>query len=173
MGLVIERQGFRLRPLSPGDRANLVRHGDNRSVWINLTDRFPHPYTLADADAWIASQQALAGAVRHFAIEVDGGCVGGVGCEPGDDLCRRTAEVGYWLGEEYWGRGLATEALLALTEYAFGAFDVVRLEAHVLAWNPASCRVLEKAGYQLDARLCKKFFKDDRIADAILYSRLR
>src|SRR5439155_1050682 len=90
---------------------------------------------------------------QHFAIVVDGSGVGGIAAEPGEGERRRSAEVGYWLGEPFWGRGIATEALRAVTDYAFATFDVIRLEAGVFGWNPASARVLEKVGYTLEGRM--------------------
>jgi RimJ/RimL family protein N-acetyltransferase len=161
-----------LRPWRAGDRDSLVRHADNRNVWLNMRDRFPHPYTAADARAWIKRSSAE----RPFttlAIEVDGAAVGGVGIQPGTDVFRRSAEIGYWLGEPFWGRGIATEALRAMTEYAFEHFDICRLEAGVFEWNPASMRVLEKAGYVLEGRARLGVTKDGRTGDRLLYALVR
>ena len=161
-----------LRPWRVGDGASLVRYADNRNVSRNLKDRFPYPYTAADADAWIkrASEETPA---TSFAIVVDGAAVGGVGIELGTDVFRRSAEIGYWLGEPFWGRGIATEALRAMTEYAFEHFDICRLEAGVFDWNPASARVLEKAGYTLEGRARLGVVKDGRICDRLLYALVR
>jgi RimJ/RimL family protein N-acetyltransferase len=161
-----------LRPWRVGDEASLVRYANNRSVSRNLKDRFPYPYTAADANAWIerASTQTL---VTAFAIVVDGGAVGGIGIELGTDVHRRSAEIGYWLGEPFWGRGIATEALRAVTEYAFEHFDICRLEAGVFDWNPASARVLEKAGYTLEGRARLAVVKDGRSGDRLLYALVR
>ena len=108
-----------------------------------------------------------------FAIVVDGQAVGGIGIHPGKDVERRTAAIGYWLGEAYWGRGITTEALQAMTEYVFSAFDFARLEAYVFEWNIPSTRVLEKAGYRREARLRKKVTKEGRTVDCFLYARIR
>ena len=161
-----------LRPWRVGDEASLVHYADNRNVWRNLKDRFPSPYTAADADAWIkrASEQAPA---TSFAIVVEGAAVGGIGIELGTDVFRRSAEIGYWLGEPFWGRGIATEALRAMTEYAFERFDICRLEAGVFDWNPASARVLEKAGYTLEGRARRGVVKDGRTGDRLLYALVR
>ncbi len=103
-----------LRPWRVGDEASLVRYADNRNVSRNMRDRFPYPYTAADADGWIKKAGAEKPATS-FAIVVDGAAVGGVGIELGTDVFRRSAEIGYWLGEPFWGRGIATEALRAMT----------------------------------------------------------
>ncbi|HXE00283.1 MAG TPA: GNAT family N-acetyltransferase [Candidatus Acidoferrum sp.] len=97
-----------LRPWRRGDEPSLVRYANNRNIWRNLRDRFPHPYTAADADAWITKAEAEAPVTSH-AIVVDGETVGGVGVDLGTDVRRRSAEIGYWLGEPFWGRGIATK----------------------------------------------------------------
>jgi ribosomal-protein-alanine N-acetyltransferase len=161
-----------LRPWRVGDEASLVRYANNRNVSRNLRDRFPYPYTAADADEWIK----LAGAQTRptsFAIVVEGEAVGGTGIELGTDIFRRSAEIGYWLGEPFWGRGIATEVLRAMTEYAFAHFDICRLEAGVFDWNPASARVLEKAGYTLEGRARLGVIKDGRLGDRLLYALVR
>ena len=160
-----------LRPWRIGDEASLVREANNRRVWRNLS-RLPHPYTDADAQAWIARGGAQS-PVTDFAITVDGEAVGGIGVELGRDVFVRSAEVGYWLGESYWGRGIATEALRAITEYAFATFDLCRLQAGVFEWNPASMRVLEKTGYTLEARHRKNVTKDGQTIDRLLYALVR
>ena len=161
-----------LRPWRIGDEASLVRYADNRNVSANLKDRFPFPYTAADAAEWIAHAFGQ-DPVCNFAIVVDGAAVGGAGIEVGTDIFRRSAEVGYWLGEPFWGRGIATEVLRAVTDYALKTFDVIRLEAGVFSWNPASARVLEKAGYTLEGRMRRGVVKGDRVGDRLIYGLLR
>src|SRR5213592_1440839 len=160
-----------LRPWRVGDETSLVRNANNRRVWHNLS-RLPHPDTRQDADAWIARASTHVPVVG-FAIVVDGGAVGGIGVELGRDVFLRSAEVGYWLGEPYWGRGIATEALRAVTEYAFATFDLCRLQAGVFEWNPASMRVLEKAGYTLEARHRRNVTKDGQTLDRVVYALVR
>jgi ribosomal-protein-alanine N-acetyltransferase len=161
-----------LRPWRKGDEASLARYANNRNVSGNLKDRFPFPYSAADAREWVEH----AGGQRpacNFAIVVDGEAVGGIGVEMGQDVFQRSAEIGYWLGEPFWGRGIVTEALQAVTEYAFMRFDVCRLEAWVFGWNAASMRVLEKAGYTLEGRARLAVTKDGRTADRLLYGLVR
>ena len=102
-----------VRPFVPQDAESLARHADNRKVWLNLRDRMPHPYRRADAEAFIAAALA-ADPVTSFVIEVEGKAAGCIGFTLHDDIERCTAEVGYWLGEEFWGRGILTEVLRAL-----------------------------------------------------------
>src|SRR4029078_9643353 len=94
----------------------------------------------------------------------------GSGCsELGTDVFHRSAEIGYWLGEPFWGRGIASEVLRAVTDYAWATLDVIRLEAGVFSWNPASARVLEKAGYTLEGRLRQAVVKHGRVGDRLIY----
>jgi ribosomal-protein-alanine N-acetyltransferase len=162
-----------MRPWHATDIAALVRLANNRKIWLNVRDRFPHPYTEADGRGWIALRAADAGDPHNFAIDFEGGAIGGIGLEFFTDVHRLTAEIGYWLGEPFWGRGFATIALKAVTDYAFTTFELRRLQAMVFEWNPASVRVLEKAGYQLEGRLRNYIVKDGRIGDALMYAKLR
>jgi RimJ/RimL family protein N-acetyltransferase len=158
-----------LRPWRPGDEGALVKYGNNRNIWINLRDSFPHPYTPDRATNWVRLQQS-ANRVSDFAIANAEEAIGGIGFTILRDVHRKTAEVGYWLGEPFWGQGIATAALTALTEYAFANFDLARLEAAVYEWNPASARVLEKCGFVLEGRLRKSVTKDGRTIDQWLYA---
>ena len=162
----------KLRPWRRSDRDSLVKHGDNRRVWLHLRDRFPHPYTTADAQEWLTFVGGLT-EPTHFAIEIDGEAVGGIGFEVQPDVFGRTAEIGYWLGEAYWGRGVMTEAVRVVSRHAFERFDYTRLFAGVFESNPASARVLEKAGYTLEGRMRAAVFKDGRVLDNLIYARLR
>lgn len=159
-----------LRPWRIGDEASLEQHANNRNVWINVRDHFPHPYTRGDALRWVqhASMNLTA---TVFAITVEGAAVGSIGLVAKDDVYRKSMEIGYWLGEEFWGRGIVTEAVGAVSEYAFLQFDIVRLYADVFEWNTASTRVLEKNGYQFEARLRRAVIKDGVIADALIYAK--
>ena len=150
----------------------IVRHANNRNVWINLRDRFPYPYTASDARRWLESVVGFQ-PETNFAIAVGDEAVGGIGFSIQYDVARRSAEIGYWLGEEVWGRGIATDALLAVTDYAFANFDLCRLYANVFAWNPASARVLGKAGYSFEGRLKRSVTKDGQTIDQLMYAIIR
>lgn len=157
-----------IRSWRKADAGALAPLADNRAVWRNLRDRFPHPYSRKDAKAWIRTARR-ADPETFFAIEVEGKAVGGIGLHPQPDVLRRSMEIGYWLGEPFWARGIATEAVVAMTHYAFEHFDIARLYGYVFEWNPASARVLEKAGYRLEGRLRKAVTKDGRTMDMLVY----
>jgi [ribosomal protein S5]-alanine N-acetyltransferase len=162
----------RLREWKAGDEESLVRHANNPRIWRNLRDAFPNPYTLADARHWIEVASPTT-PITNFAIVVDGAAVGAIGLMLKDDVFRRSAEIGYWLGEEFWGRGIVTEAVRATTDYAFTTFDLCRVYAGVFEWNRASMRVLEKAGYEYECRLRKSVTKDGQTIDEFIYSTIR
>jgi ribosomal-protein-alanine N-acetyltransferase len=159
-----------LRSWRPGDEVSLEKHANNRKVWINVRDHFPHPYTKGDAIRWVQhASMNLTDTV--FAIVVDGLAVGSIGLVAKDDVYRKSMEIGYWIGEEFWGRGIVSEAVGAVTEYAFQNFDIVRIYADVFDWNAASARVLIKNGYKFEARLHRAVIKDGVIADALIYAK--
>jgi len=162
----------RLRPFRDGDQASIVRYANNRRVWLNLRDAFPHPYTRSDAEAWVRRVAGQAPPTQ-LGIEVAGEVVGSIGLTLQEDVHRRSAEIGYWLGEPFWGRGLMSEAVPAFTAYALATFDVCRLYATVFEWNPGSARVLEKAGYSLEGRLRKSVIKDGKTIDQLLFAYVR
>lgn len=151
------------------DKASLLTHANNRNIWRNLTDEFPHPYTDTDAEAWFALIERMPKR-SHWAIELDGAAVGGVGIRLREGFQRKTAELGYWLGEPFWGQGIATEVVAAVVPYAMDRFGLVRLESPVFAWNLASMRVLEKCGFNKEAVLRKSAFKDGQVIDTVLYA---
>ena len=160
-----------IRPWQDGDRASLVRYANNRKVWRNLKDRFPHPYTDRDAESWLELARTDPGRTG-FAIEVEGICAGGVGLVPLADVHARCAHIGYWLGEPFWGRGIMTGVVRAVTDHALSQRGFLRLEAPVFAWNPASMRVLEKCGYVREGVLRKSVFKDGEVIDSVLYAKV-
>ena len=154
------------------DREALLRHAGSWNVARNLRDLFPHPYTPEAADAWLEDPLHDAAPLSTFAIEADGEAVGGIGLVPGHDVERFSAEIGYWLGEAVWGRGLATAAVRAATEYGFTRLGLRRIFALPFAHNTASSRVLAKAGYRLEARLSDSAFKEGRFVDQELWAAL-
>ena len=158
-----------VRSWRTSDVESLVRHANNRKIWLNLRDAFPHPYTSRDARDYIrlARQRTPETA---FALAVQDEAVGSIGFVLHPDVERVSAEIGYWLAEPFWGRGITTEALVATTRYAIDAHRLTRIYAVPFAWNVASCRVLEKAGYVLEARLRRSAIKNGGITDQMQYA---
>lgn len=154
------------------DKASLVRVANNRNVWRNLTHRFPHPYTDADADFWISRVMGMS-KPSHWAIEVEGEAVGAIGVEMGEGVFAKSGRFGYWLGEPYWGRGIMTAAVGAISDRVLADFDIARLEAAVFEWNPASMRILEKCRFAREGVLRRSIHKDGQLIDAVLYARVR
>jgi RimJ/RimL family protein N-acetyltransferase len=158
-----------VRSWRPGDEDSLTRHANDRGVWLNLRDRFPHPYTRPDAESWVRFA-AAATPETNFAVAVNEQAVGGIGLVLHDDVERCAAEIGYWLGRAFWGRGLATAAVRGLTDHAFRARALTRVYALPFTDNTASIRVLEKVGYQLEGRLRRAAVKDGQVRDQALYA---
>jgi RimJ/RimL family protein N-acetyltransferase len=158
-----------VRSWRSSDVDSLARYADNRKIWINLRDAFPHPYTKRHGREFIKAALRRS-PESFFAIDVNGDAVGGIGFVLHPDVERVSAEIGYWLGEPFWGRGITTEALAALTKYAIDAHGLTRIFAVPFAWNAASCRVLEKAGYVLEGRLRNSAIKDGRLTDQLQYA---
>jgi RimJ/RimL family protein N-acetyltransferase len=153
------------------DAASLVRHANNLNVAKYLRDRFPHPYTDKDARLFLR-HVASTNDASNLAIDVCGEAVGAVGYVPGRDIERFSAEIGYWLGEEHWGRGVTAEALSLVTDYAFRDLNFLRLFALPFADNPGSVRVLEKTGYEREALLRASSVKYGVVKDQLLYARI-
>jgi RimJ/RimL family protein N-acetyltransferase len=151
------------------DVESLTRHANNYNIWINLRDAFPHPYTKRDGRTFIKGALSRTPETM-FAIAVEDEAVGGIGFVIHADVERVSAEIGYWLAEPYWKRGIATEALTAVTAHAIATHHLTRLYALPFAWNDASCRVLEKAGYVLEARLRRSAIKNGQIIDQMQYA---
>jgi len=160
-----------LRPWRREDTDALVQHVNHREVWRN-TGSLPFPYTHADAEAFFAFLAAHP-EETHLAIVPDHEPIGSVGIYRRRGLEEFVGELGYWLGPSAWGKGYATEAARALTEHAFATTPLQRIEARVFAWNPASRRVLEKAGFALEGVKRRAAYKDGQHVDEWLYARLR
>ena len=161
-----------LRAWRADDAVSLQRHADNPRVSRALRDRFPNPYTAADASAFLAGC-AAAHEDWRFALTVEGVAVGGLGFHPGEDVHRHDAEVGYWLGEAYWGRGLVAAALRVAVPAAMAHYRLHRVHAGVYSSNPASMRLLERLGFRRDAVLPCAVVKHGELLDLHVYSIVR
>jgi RimJ/RimL family protein N-acetyltransferase len=169
--LILEGHRCRVRPWLSSDADSLVEHANNINVARQLRDRFPHPYTRKDAKAFLSHASARSDP-GNLAIEVDGKAVGGVGYVPGQDVERFSAEIGYWLGEAFWGRGIVTEAVALVTAHAFDQLNFLRLFALPFADNPGSIRVLEKAGYVREGLLRASSVKHGVPKDQFMYAKV-
>ncbi len=172
----IEGSQFVIRTPEPRDRESLVLHANDRDIWINLMDRFPHPYTAKDADEFIAVAGRLAelnGREMAAGIEVEGELAGSIGVFPGSDVHARVASIGYWLGRRFQGRGIMTEAVGLWADRLFADPHWMRIEADAFGWNPASRRVLEKNGFVREGTRRNAVWKDGAATDAIVYGLLR
>ena len=170
--MLIDFPAGSIRDWRPADLDRLVRFADNRKIWRNLRDRFPSPYTREASEAWIAHNLAES-PHTNFVIAVDDELVGTIGVILGSDIYARSAEIGYWLGEEFWGQGTATRALRAFVPWAFEEFNLVRVWAAVFVDNLGSARALEKAGFRREAHFRQAAFKEGRVRDEWVYARIR
>jgi [ribosomal protein S5]-alanine N-acetyltransferase len=159
-----------LRRWKATDKTSLIRHANNRKVSRNLRDRFPYPYTDSDADAFLTAVSLPKSRDFIYAIDVRGEAVGGIGVHLRKDVERHSAEMGYWLGEDFWGRGIASAAVKRLSHHALREPDIYRIFATVFASNPASARVLEKAGFVREGLMSRAIVKDGVLMDAALYA---
>jgi len=171
MHLRTDLEGCVLRSWSEADKTDLIAIANDREIWRNLTDLFPHPYTEADAAFWVDHAREPSASV-HLAIEYQGYLAGGIGIIAGEGIHQKTGRFGYWLGRPFWGKGIATAAARAMVHHASEQLPFARLEAGVFAWNPASMRVLEKAGFVREGILRRSVFKDGEIVDAVMYAYL-
>jgi RimJ/RimL family protein N-acetyltransferase len=168
----LELKQSTIRPWRLDDAESLARHANNRKVWRALRDRFPHPYTAEDARKFLEATVKFE-PITIFCIEVNDAAVGEIGIHLENDVHRHTAELGYWLGEEFWARGVMTEAVGAFTDFCFDRFSLRRIYAEPFANNPASARVLEKAGFVFEGRLKNNVVKDGEALDSLLYARTK
>ncbi|MBD1393436.1 GNAT family N-acetyltransferase [Mucilaginibacter glaciei] len=164
----IKGNGFILREWQDSDITELQRLANNPKIAANLYDRFPSPYTMADAKLFI-NLKANENPVTSFVIEIDGLFAGTIGIDFRTDVFARSPLIGYWLGEDYWGKGVMTEALKLITAYLFSRFNIMCLQAGVFSRNQASMRALEKAGYSKQGVIKGAIFKNDEVLDEHIY----
>ena len=168
MELIINEH-LRLRPWQEEDKKELQRIANNSNVTRFLRERFPHPYTRNDAERWV-SLNIMGLYETHFCIEYKQQPAGGIGIDIQIDIHKYTAELGYWLGEDYWGKGIITECIKAATPYYIKKFQLKRIYAHAFIGNDASIRALEKAGYTLEGIMKNYAYKDGIDIDGTMYA---
>lgn len=164
--------GYSVRSFLYGDASALSRHGNNLNIARNLRDSFPHPYTIEHARAWIQHVKENESANR-FVIACGPEAIGEIGFVAQLDVHRHSAEIGYWISEQHWGKGVMSKALGCVSDYAFERQNIVRLFADVVEYNQGSSRVLDKCGYQLEGVLRKHIFKGEEFFDQLLFSKIR
>jgi RimJ/RimL family protein N-acetyltransferase len=159
---------YKLRPWHINDLDNLVLYANNPKIARNLTDQFPHPYRREDGKRFI--ENVAQGAGNYvFAVEIDGKAAGGIGLHPLSDVFRLNAELGYWLAEPYWGKGIMTLAIKEIVNWGFENLEITRIFARPYGSNPASHRVLQKAGFQLEAKFEQTLIKNNVLEDEYVY----
>ena len=170
--MLLDLGDLQVRSWRKSDLDALLRHANNAKIAANLRDQFPHPYTRRDAIEYlnfVRDQRPE----RAFALQYKDEAIGGLGFQIGLDIARVSGEIGYWVGESYWGRGFATRALRAITDWAFAEYKLTRVFALVFSHNTPSIRVLEKAGYQREGVLRRSAVKGGMILDQFMYSKVR
>lgn len=168
----IEIGNFCIRSYEFSDLNSLVKYANNHNLSKLLRDQFPFPYTTTDAETWLihACDQYPE---LNFVIANNEEMIGAIGINQQDDVNKFSAEIGYWIGEPFWRKGIATNALKAFTEFVFSQFDLNRLFANVFQGNDASEKVLLKAGYRKEATLRKAVFKEEKFLDQYIYGVLK
>jgi len=161
-----------LREFTKDDKYRMVELADNPKISINLRDGFPNPYTISDAESFL-EKYATQESSQIFAIEYKGDYVGNIGLHKGTDVYRKSAELGYFLGEPYWNLGIMTKAVNLICDFGFQNMDIVRIYAGIFEFNPASMRVLEKCGFKKEAIHEKAIFKNGNMYDEIRYAKIK
>ncbi len=165
-------ENIRLREFTPDDKYRMAEIANNKKIADNLRDGFPHPYSLKDAEVFIDMCLKMS-PPQIFAIEYNGIYVGNIGVIKGQDVYRKSGEIGYFLAEPYWNKGIMPVAVNLICDYAFSNLDVVRIYTGVFDYNPASQRVLEKCGFTKEAVFKNAIFKNGILCNEIRYAKLK
>lgn len=164
----------KIRKWRQQDAPALAKALNNKKIQDNLRDGLPYPYTITDAEQFITAMLAADPESTYaFAITVTDTAVGSIGVFRGSNIHNRTAEMGYYIAESHWGNGLGTQAVIQVCDYIFNNTDIIRIYAEPFAKNQASCRILEKAGFQCEGLLRKNAVKNGRVLDMKMYARVK
>ena len=161
-----------LRPWKDSDLDTLVKHANNYNIAKWLTNQFPYPYTY-DSGKGFLTMVTKDNPTKVFAIEIEGEAAGSIGIFPKTDIHEKSAEIGYWLAEKYWRNGIMSSAIRDIVKYGFETFDIVRIYARPFSTNLGSQKVLEKAGFTLEARHKKALYKNGELMDELIYVRFK
>lgn len=170
--MVISLGNFLIRNFAQADALSLSRYADNPKIAINLRDAFPSPYTLVDAENFLARVSSQS-TITTFAIATENEAIGSIGLMIGQDVHRFSAELGYWLAEPFWGKGIMSSAVVTVVQYGFESLRLNRIYAEPYHTNPASIRVLQKAGFEYEGRMRANVVKKGKILDQLLYAIIR
>jgi RimJ/RimL family protein N-acetyltransferase len=172
MIITMNKSKIQIRPILKKDAPTIAKLGNNKKIWNNIRDAMPHPYHLKDAESFIASKEKDKPNTT-FGITINDNLCGLIGLEIQKDIYRKSAELGYWLGESYWGKGLASEAVKLVVKHGFEHFDIERIFAAAFEYNIGSIRVLEKNGFVKEGIARKAVFKNNAYYDEHRFSKLR
>ena len=170
--MLLDLGDLQIRSWRKSDLDALVRHANNPKIASNLRDQFPHPYTRRDGIDYLEFVREQK-PERNFALQYEGEAIGGLGFQLGLDISRISAEMGYWLSESFWGRGFASRAAKAASDWAFEQYKLTRVFALVFSHNAASVRVLENAGFQREGIMRRSALKNGVVLDQFLYAKVR
>jgi [ribosomal protein S5]-alanine N-acetyltransferase len=160
---------FEIRPWLKSDLHSLVKYANNFNIAKNLTDKFPHPYTETDGESFI-EMASMDYPIHIFTIEVNSEAVGGIGVYLLSDIHRKNAELGYWLAEPYWGKGIISKAIKQIIDFTFLTYDIDRVFAKPFGTNIASQKVLEKNNFILEGHFENVIFKNGEYLDELVYA---
>jgi RimJ/RimL family protein N-acetyltransferase len=168
----LTNENVTLREFTADDKYRLAELANNPKISINLRDAFPNPYTISDAENFLEKYAKLDSS-QIFAIEYNGVYAGNIGLHMGNDVYRKSAEIGYFLGEPFWNRGIMTKAVNLICDFGFKTMDIVRIHAGIFEYNPASMRVLEKCGFKMEGIFEKSVIKNGALYNEIRYAKLK
>ncbi len=161
-----------LRKLTRDDLPRMANLANNEKIGRNLRDGFPYPYTFKDAEHFFELFTGTPSLIV-FAIEFNGEYVGNISLSLGQNIYRKSAEIGYFIGEDYWNKGIVTKAVKLITKYGFENLDINRIHTGIYEWNPSSMKVLEKCGFQKEGVFKKSVFKCNMLVDEHRYALLK
>ena len=161
-----------LRPFTIDDAPSIAKYANNENIEKWLRDGFPHPYTLEDAIEFIEPLVDME-SPNIFAVSLDGEAIGSLGVFFQENVYKKSAEIGYWLGEPFWGRGIMSSSIKFLTKYLFSTYDLVRIFSEPYSDNTASKKALEKAGYKYEGTKRMAVYKHGNFHDSCLYAAIK
>ena len=165
------KHSIQIRPWQKQDAQALASIANNRKIWNNVRDQLPNPYTVMDALQWMNHTKDHH-PVQNLAIIYQGIVVGNIGCKLQEDVYRKSIEIGYFVGEEYWGRGIATAAIDLFVQHLVHHFQPIRIYAEVFAYNQSSMKALQKNGFFLESIRRKAAIKNNEIVDDYVWVKI-